>query len=146
MILLPILTTWLKRFVGRMYFWNLGMEGLTSVSYENCTRVRYSWTADWIRRRPHGRGAYFRGVTVGYPHLHHAAVSPFTPKSDQRQISPVASAETLQHAVWTWLFIASSDERGLYYQFSLPRLYIFSLKCWEDVLFALRSARRHLKK
>ena len=31
--------------------------------------------------------------------------------------------------VWrTWLFIAYSDERWLYYQFSLPHLYIFSIK------------------
>ena len=31
---------------------------------------------------------------------------PFTPKSDQLQISPAASPETLHHTVWrTWLFI-----------------------------------------
>ena len=37
---------------------------------------------------------------------------PLTPKSDQYQISPVASPEILHHTVWrTWLFIACSDER-----------------------------------
>ena len=52
----------------------------------------------------------------------------FTPKSDQFQISPAASPETLHHTVWrTWLSIAYSDERWLYYQFSLPRLYTFPL-------------------
>ena len=47
--------------------------------------------------------------------------------------------EILHQAVWrTWLFIAYSDQKGLYYQFSLPHLNIFSLKCWENVLFELR--------
>ena len=55
--------------------------------------------------------------------------NPFTPESDQFQISPAASPEILHHTVWrTWLFIAYSDERWLYYQFSLPHLYIFSIK------------------
>ena len=50
---------------------------------------------------------------------------PFTPKSDQCPISPAASREILHYTVWrTWLFIAYSDERWLYYQFSLPYLYI----------------------
>ena len=35
----------------------------------------------------------------------------------------------------TWLFIAYSDEKLLYYKFSLPHLYIFSLKGRENVLF-----------
>ena len=66
-------------------------------------------------------------------------ISPFTPKSDQCQISPAAPAEILHHTVWTtWLFIANSDERWLYYQFSLPHLQIFPLKCWENVPFELR--------
>ena len=52
-------------------------------------------------------------------------VDPFTSKSDQLQISPGASPALLHHTVWrTWLFIANSDERWLYYQFSLPDLYI----------------------
>ena len=41
-----------------------------------------------------------------------AAINHFTAKSDQFQISPVASPVTLHHTVWrTWLFIAYSDER-----------------------------------
>ena len=58
----------------------------------------------------------------------------FTPKSDQYQISPAASPEILYHIVWrTWLFIAYSDERWLYCQFSLPHLIHFLLKGWENV-------------
>ena len=38
-------------------------------------------------------------------------LNPFTPKSDQFQISPANSPEILHHTVWrTWLFIAYSDE------------------------------------
>ena len=41
-------------------------------------------------------------------------INPFTPKSDQCQISPAASLEILHHTVWrTWLFVAYSDERWL---------------------------------
>ena len=37
--------------------------------------------------------------------------NPFTPESDQCQISPAASPEILHHTVWiTWLFITCSDE------------------------------------
>ena len=62
-------------------------------------------------------------------------VNPFTPKSYQFQISPAASLEVLHHTVWrTWLFIAYSDERWLYYQFSLLHLYIFSVIAFENVL------------
>ena len=54
--------------------------------------------------------------------------SPFTPQSDQCQISPAASPEILYHTVWrTWLFIAYSDERWLCYRFSLYLAYIFPL-------------------
>ena len=39
-------------------------------------------------------------------------VNPFTPESDQCQISPAASPEIVHHTVRrTWLFIAYSDER-----------------------------------
>ena len=41
-------------------------------------------------------------------------LNPFTPESDQCQISPAASPEILHHTVRrTWLFIAYSDERWL---------------------------------
>ena len=53
------------------------------------------------------------------------SIKPFIPKSDQFHISPAASPAILHHTVRrTWLFIAPSDERWLYYQFSLPPLYI----------------------
>ena len=57
-----------------------------------------------------------------------ASFNPSTPKSDQFQISPAAPPEILYHTVWrTWLFIAYSDERWLYYQLSLPT-YTFLFK------------------
>ena len=64
------------------------------------------------------------------------SLNPFTPKSDQCQISPAASPwEILHHTVWiTWLFIAYSDERWLNYRFSLPHSYVFSLEGWENVI------------
>ena len=69
-------------------------------------------------------------------------VNPFTPESDQCQNSPAASQEIWHHTVWrTWLFIAYSDERWLYYQFSLHHSYNRFLKGWENTLFELRSER-----
>ena len=53
------------------------------------------------------------------------SLTPFTPKSDQCQISPAASQEIWHHTVWrTWFFIAYSDERWLSNQLSIPHLYI----------------------
>ena len=92
---------------------------------------------------------YFSGLADGRPELvqqqlicssqqsdYKCPINPFTTKSDQCQISPAASPIIVHHPVWrTWLFIAYSDERWLHYQFSLPHLYIFSLKRWENVLF-----------
>ena len=47
-------------------------------------------------------------------------LNPFTPESDQFQISPAASPEILHHTVRrTWLFIAYSDSHYLTYAFSL---------------------------
>ena len=71
-----------------------------------------------------------------------APINPFTPKSDQFQISPAATPEIWHHTVWkTWLFIAHSDRRWLYYQFSLLHSYNCFLKGWENTLFELRSER-----
>ena len=73
----------------------------------------------------------FAFLPCGHTCLH---VNPFTPKSDQCQISPAASPNILQHTAWrTWLFIAYSDERWLYYQFSKPHSYISSWKGRENV-------------
>ena len=75
-------------------------------------------------------------------HYSNININPFTPESDQCQISPPAPPEILHHTVRrTWLFIAYSDERWLQYNFSLPYLCIFSLGGWENVLFELRSER-----
>ena len=69
-------------------------------------------------------------------------LNPFTPESDQCQISPAPSPEILHHTVWrTWLFITYSNGRWLHYRISLPHSYIFSLKCWENVLFELWTER-----
>ena len=64
---------------------------------------------------------------------------------DQYQISPAASPEIWHHTVWrTWLSTAYSDERWLYYQFSLPSVIQFSLQGWESVLFELGTERVNL--
>ena len=56
-----------------------------------------------------------------------SAFNPFTPRSDQFQISPVASPEIL---VWrTW----HSDEKWLYYQILTASFIHFSTKGWENV-------------
>ena len=97
-----------------------------------------------------------RGLLGGWwLHIAHHTLSlwfnPFTPKSDQCQISPAASPEIRHHTVWrTWLCTAYSDEWRLYNHFSLPHLYISSLKGWENERFELGSGRvkscgRHLK-
>ena len=77
---------------------------------------------------------------------HHANdINPFTPESDQCQNSPAASQEILHHTVWrTWPFIAYSDEKWLYYKFSLHHSYNRFLKGWENTLFELRSERVNL--
>ena len=70
------------------------------------------------------------------------AYNPFTPEGDQCQNSPAASQEIWHHTVWrTWLFIAYSDEKWLYYKFSLHHSYHRFLKGWENTLFELRSER-----
>ena len=62
--------------------------------------------------------------------------------SDQCQNSPAASQEIWLHTVWrTWLFIAYSDEKWLYYKFSLHHSHNRFLKGWENTLFELRSER-----
>ena len=69
-------------------------------------------------------------------------INPFTPESDQCQNSPAESQEIWHHTVWrTWLFIAYSDEKWLYYKFSLHHSYNRFLKGWENGLFELRSER-----
>ena len=66
----------------------------------------------------------------------------FTPESDQCQNSPAASQEIWHHTVWrTWLFISYSDEKWLYYKFSLHHSCNRFLKGWENTLFELRSER-----
>ena len=74
--------------------------------------------------------------------MHFQPFNPFTPESDQCQNSPAASQEIWHHTVWrTWLFIAYSDEKWLYYKFSLHHSYNRFLKGWENTLFELRSER-----
>ena len=78
----------------------------------------------------------------GYAKYNLWSFNPFTPESDQCQNSPAASQEIWHHIVWrTWLFIAYSDEKWLYYKFSLHHSYNRFLKGWENTLFELRSER-----
>ena len=69
-------------------------------------------------------------------------LNPFTPKSDQVQISPVASPVILHHTVWrTWLFIAYSDWKMIPVPVLTTSLIHFSWKGWENVLFELGIER-----
>ena len=68
-------------------------------------------------------------------------LNPFTPKSDQLQISPSASPGILCHTVWrTWVFNSLLRWKMI---IRLPilttSLIDFSLKCWRNVLFKLGS-------
>ena len=73
-------------------------------------------------------------TTVG--RLVSGGLNPFTSKSDQFQISPAASPDILHHTVWrTWLFIAYSDDRWLYYTSSHYLTYTFLLKRLGDCSF-----------
>ena len=70
-------------------------------------------------------------------------INPFPPTI--HQYSPCSlTRDIIHHTVWrTWLFIAYSCERWLYYQFSLPHLYNhISLKGSENVLFELGNERK----
>ena len=70
--------------------------------------------------------------------LHGTVYNPFTPESDQCQISPAASGEIVHYTVWrTWLFTAYSA----YTTNSCYFTYMFSLECWENVLVELSSER-----
>ena len=61
-------------------------------------------------------------------------LNPFTPKSDQVRISPVASPVILHHTVWrTWLFIAYSDWKMILVPVLTTSLIQFSWKGWENV-------------
>ena len=65
-------------------------------------------------------------------------LNPFTPKSDQVQISPTAFPVILHHTVWrTWLFIAYSYWKMIILPILTTSLTHFSLKGWENVLFEL---------
>ena len=69
-------------------------------------------------------------------------LNPFTPKSDQVQISPVASPVILHATVWrTWLFIAYSDWKMILVPVLTTSLIHFSWKGWENVLFELGIER-----
>ena len=74
------------------------------------------------------------------------AFNPLTPKSDQVQISPVASPVILHHTVWrTWLFIAYSDWKMIIVPVLTTSLIHFSWKGWENVLFELGIERVKVK-
>ena len=91
---------------------------------------------------PHSYIFSSRGCESVLFELRGERVNPFTPESDQCQNSPAASQEIWHHTVWrTWLFIAYSDEKWLYYKFSLHHSYNRFLKGWENTLFELRGER-----
>ena len=67
-------------------------------------------------------------------------INPFTPKSDQFQISPAASPVILHHIVWRiWLFIALLRCKIIILSILTTSLYYCSFKGCENVLFELGS-------
>ena len=75
-------------------------------------------------------------------HTVYITFNPSTPKSDQVQISPVASPVILHHTVLrTWLFIAYSDWKMILVPVLTTSLIHFSWKGWENVLFELAIER-----
>ena len=79
--------------------------------------------------------------TLCAKHSNRCMFNPFTPESDQVQISPVASQVILHHTVWrTWLFIAYSDWKILVPVLTTSLIH-FSWKGWENVLFELGIER-----
>ena len=56
-------------------------------------------------------------------------------------LQPHKKYDITQYYGDTWLFIAYSDEKWLYYKFSLHHSYNRFLKGWENTLFELRSER-----
>ena len=91
MIIQPILTTSLIPFL----FKRLG----------ECTF--WTWVWQWLYPQDYHISG---GENEQFWALPADSFNPFTPKSDQVQISPVASTVILHHTVWrTWLFIAYSD-------------------------------------
>ena len=70
----------------------------------------------------------------------HNGFNPYTPKSDQFQISPCSlTGKIISHIMKNLAFIAYTAGRWLYYQFSLHHVCIFSLEGWENVRFELGS-------
>ena len=136
--LLPILTTShisLFKKVGRMYFLNLEIKGIISVNKPWTNPAPYLWM---LKARPL-EWIPFYGL------LCRLLTNPFTPKSDQFQISPTASPEILYHIVCrTWLFVAYSDKR-LYWSTNshYPTYSVhFSSKGLEKVLYKNHQLRR----
>ena len=154
MIILTILTCSLTRFSWRLIGrWTLACESQKIRFDHKCNKrsfvtgayicavfnrgTKLSRRGYWVEmeegcksngREQVGR-VYFLGLGV-------EAVNPFTPKSDQVQISPAPSPVILHHTAWrTWLFIAYSDEKRLYNEILIASLIHFSLKGWENVPF-----------
>ena len=124
MIFEPILTTSLIRsgenwFKNRTFL-NLGVERFLR-SIVECTFTRSCYSGGFC-------------TLTDSPAQH--VFNPFTPESDQCQNSPATSQGIWHHTVWrTWLFIAYSDEKWLYYKFSLHHSYNRFLKGWENTLW-----------
>ena len=131
--------------------WNVALRK-SRCSFLHSTKVQRegTQTSTWKKKKNPNVSAFARKFSALILRiLIHASriwpcgtLNPFIPKSDQYQISPAASPEILHHTVWrTWLFIAYSDARWLYYQLSLPSVIQFSLQGWENAVFELGSER-----
>ena len=134
--------------------------GLKSPPVEwTCTYLQCMWVANWfisagsrrtIRHQVQGAMPFyylwkFSFILCGMSSLNlkEAPASlgkfnPFTPKSDQLQISPAASPEILHYTVQrTWLFHSLLRWKIIILSILSVSLTHFSLKGWEIVLFEL---------
>ena len=69
-------------------------------------------------------------------------INPFTPKSDQFQISPAGSPDILHQTVWrTWLFILLLPRWKIALPILTTSLKHFFFKGWENLLFERGSGR-----
>ena len=103
--------------------WAIWIQLKSLISTANCpiTSVRVHADVRLIINRGVYRPIRFEEIVIH-------TINPFTPRSDQLQISPAASPEISHHTVWrTWVLITHSDQRWLCYQISLPHFFLI----WE---------------
>ena len=105
---------------------NLGQTMLGAKLTDEVNKIR--WRHDRVPSPPRAMLVALRVSKICILSLHWY-------EGDQSQISPAASRNITSRTMKNiWLFIAHSDQRWWYFQFSLPNLHVLSWKCWKNVL------------